>query len=71
MRWNGRHRLIYPGLADRLTLGDGRYPETEYVHLGLPRYPEEDEKLTAMYQEGRKPSVMAAAMKRSVNSIMC
>ena len=68
---NVRYRLIYLGLANRSILGDSRYPETEHAHLGLPWYPEEDEKLTAMYQEGRKPSAMAAAMKRSVKSILC
>ena len=68
---NVRYRLIYLGLANRSILGDSRYPETEHAHLGLPWYPEEDEKLTALYQEGRKPSAMAAAMKRSVKSILC
>lgn len=68
---NVRYRLTYLGLADRLILGDSCYQETEQAHLGLPWYPEEDEKLTALYQDGRKPNAMAAAMKRSVNSIMC
>ena len=68
---NVRYRLIYLGLADRSILGGSRYSEMGHAHQGMPWYPEEDKKLMALYQEGRKPSAMAAAMKRSVNSIMC
>lgn len=66
-----RYRLIYLGLADRSILGDSRYPETGHDHQGLPWYPEEDERLTALYRDGHKPKALSAAMKRSVNSIMC
>ena len=50
------YRLIYLGLADRSILGDSRYPETEHAYQGLPWYPEEDEKLTALYQDGANPT---------------
>lgn len=47
------------------------WAQEEDAYLGLPWYPEENEKLTALYRDGRKPNAMAAAMKRSVNGIMC
>ena len=66
-----RYRLNYLELADRSILGGSLYPETGHAHQGLPWYPEEDEKLTALYRGGHKPKAMSAAMKRSVNSVMC
>lgn len=64
-------RLVYLGLADRSILGNSIYPKSEYAHQGLPWYPEDEKKLTVLYNSGLSPKEMSTEMKRSINSIMC
>jgi len=68
---NVKLRLVYLGLAERSILGNSIYPESEHAHQGLPWYPEDEEKLTALYNSGLSPKEMSSEMKRSINSIMC
>ncbi|MBE5773060.1 MAG: hypothetical protein E7337_03910 [Clostridiales bacterium] len=65
-----KFRLVYLGLADRTILGNSVNPESSYAHQGLPWYPEEEDKLTILYNSGCSPKEISSKMKRSVNSVM-
>lgn len=67
---NVKLRLVYLGLAEKSILGNSIYSESKHAHQGLPWYPEDEEKLTALYNSGLSPKEMSSEMKRSINSIM-
>ncbi len=63
-------RLVFLGLASREILGNQQYAQTVHEHMGLPWYPEEDEKLADLFARGWDPPMISAEMKRSIGSVM-
>lgn len=64
-----KRRMVYLGLATREILGNYHATVAGREHQGLPWYPEEDEKLKAMFRSGNSAREMAVQLKRSVGGI--